>query len=147
MWRLLQRSFHRLRLMAYRRRVEQALGGDRLRLKSVWNRLEIEWRARDLHPWDRDLAREKQAQIFVNQCLSDTEEAILTLFAALPQVDVLELKVTAPESEAVLLAGTVPRSAVDEEERRPLSVKMRLDAMGVRYREIDRYLEGLEAEG
>ncbi len=141
MWRLLSKSFHQVRLLAYRRRIAQALGGDRLRLKSVWNRLEIEWCARDLHPWDREFSPERRAQIFAGQCLADTEEAILTLFAELPHVDVLEVKVVAPGSDAVLLAGTVHRSAVMEE-RKPQSVKMRLHAMGVRYGGIDSYLEG-----
>jgi hypothetical protein len=154
MWRLFQRSFHQLRLLAYRRRIEQALaftsrgaaGRNGLRLKSVWNRLEIEWCARDLHPWDRDLPPQKRAQLVVKQCLADTEEAILTLFTALPQIDVLELKVVAPGSDAVLLAGTVHRSSLAEERRKPLSVKMRLNDMGVRYRSIDSYLESFEAE-
>src|SRR6185312_9442898 len=135
MWRLFQRSLQKLRKVAYRRRIEQALGRDRLRLESVWNRLEIEWRARDLHPWDRDFPPRERARIFATQCLADTEEAIVTLFTAMPQVDVLEVKVVAPGSDAVLVAGTVHRSAVAvaEENGKPLSVKMRLNAMGVRY--------------
>lgn len=121
-------------------------GGDRLRLKSLWNRLEIEWCARDLHPWDRDRPPPERAQRFVKQCLADTEEAILTLFTAMPQVDVLELKVVAPDSGSVLLEGTVHRSDLGGERPKPLSVRMRLDEMGVRCRSIDSYLESFESE-
>ena len=96
-----------MRLVIYRRRIEQALGCDRLRLKSVWNRLEIEWCARDLHPWDREIPPHRRAQIFAGQCLADTEEAILTLFSSLPHVDVLELKVVAPGSDTVLRARCI----------------------------------------
>jgi hypothetical protein len=139
MWQLFRRGFHELRLRAWRGRIERALalagrgavGRDRLRLKSVWNRLEIEWAARDLHPWDSDRPSPERAQLFADQCLGDTEEAIRTLFAAMPQMDVLELKVVAPESDAVLLAGTVHRSALAED-RRLSSVRMRLDRLGVR---------------
>ncbi|HVA69081.1 MAG TPA: hypothetical protein VNF45_07180 [Candidatus Binataceae bacterium] len=35
------------------------------------SRLEIEWRARDIHPWDSGVALERRAAMFVEQSLSD----------------------------------------------------------------------------
>jgi hypothetical protein len=35
---------------------------DGLSLRSMRNRLEVEWQAREIHPWDRGLALERSAQ-------------------------------------------------------------------------------------
>src|SRR4051812_31396912 len=84
---------------------------DGLSLLRAHNRLEIRWRARDIHPWDAGLHPEDRAQRFAGQLLADTEDAIIRLFEAFPQVDVLDLRVFAPSSDTVILSGRVPRSA------------------------------------
>ena len=37
---------------------------DVLHLDALSLRLRVEWRARDVHPWDRDLSEHRQAQLF-----------------------------------------------------------------------------------
>jgi hypothetical protein len=74
-------------------------------------RLDIAWRTRDIHPWDRDDPPEKKAALFVQQCLEDTDAAITRLFDTLPQVDIIHLKVLEGTSEKIIMAGTVHRSS------------------------------------
>jgi hypothetical protein len=148
MWQGLRKYLTRSKRHWYRRRLEYALAltgrgevrRDGLRLDRIRSRLEIQWRARDIHPWDRDSPPEKRAQILLEQALADTEEAISRLFEALPEVDVIELAVIQPASEGVMLAGTVERSAWSEKPQH-LSVKMRLQEMGVGYRLAGSYFE------
>jgi hypothetical protein len=48
---------------------------------SVATHLEIEWRARDIHAWDRDLlSASERTAAFVDQALRDTGAAICRLF-------------------------------------------------------------------
>src|SRR2546425_83344 len=101
---------------------------DGLTLIRVRNRLELRWRARDIHPWDAQASN--KAQLFGEQLLSDTEAVILRLFKALPQVDMIDLKVFVPTSETVIMAGVVNRSDL-EAARNLMSVRMRLQQMGV----------------
>src|SRR5262245_31641909 len=62
MWQLLRRSIRRLDLWRFRHEIKDALAlhrrgevrSDGLTLENVRNHLEIRWRARDIHPWDRD---------------------------------------------------------------------------------------------
>lgn len=115
---------------------------DGLKLKKALNRLEIEWRARDVHPWDRNVSPEEKGHLFVEQCLADTEAAILRLFEALPQVDILELRVVDPRSEATILAGAVNRSTMEDNDR--LSVGMRLKLSGVNFRSSGWEFEALD---
>ena len=42
--------------------------------------LKLEWRARDIHPWDRDLPPAQQAELFSEQALQDTDVALNRLF-------------------------------------------------------------------
>jgi hypothetical protein len=141
MWQILKSCLHRLKLLMYRGRIERVLArigrgdvrGDGLRLNKVCNRLVIQWRARDIHPWDRGLPVERSAAALDEQTLADTEAAISRLFEALPQVDVIDLTVLGPASEATMLAGTVHRSVLSGS-RRLLSVRMRLRELGVDYR-------------
>jgi hypothetical protein len=125
----------------YRGRIERVLArigrgdvrGDGLRLNKVCNRMVIQWRARNIHPWDRSLPIEGRAAALAEQTLADTETAISKLFEALPQVDVIDLTVLGPESETTMMAGTVHRSVLTGS-RRLLSVRMRLRELGVDYR-------------
>lgn len=63
-----------------RRRVIKALAlnqrgearRDGLALNYFRDRLEIEWQARNIHPWDRDLPPARVARLFAEQCLDDT---------------------------------------------------------------------------
>jgi hypothetical protein len=74
----------------------------------------VEWRARDLHPWDYDLSTQRQAQLFARQCLKDVDAAITRLFERVPEMHVLEIVVRAPRSEAVLMSGVVHRDDLRE---------------------------------
>src|SRR5471030_1222940 len=120
MWQILKNCLHGLKLRMYRGRIGRVLARigrgdvrrDGLRLNRICNRLEIQWRARDIHPWDRSLPLESSAAALVEQTLADTEAAIARLFEALPQVDVIDLTVLGPASETTVLAGTVHRSVL-----------------------------------
>ncbi len=70
---------------------------DGLSLNHLRNRLEIEWRAREIHPWDRDLPAIRVAQLFAEQCLDDANAALERLFSSLPEIAVIEFKVIEPE--------------------------------------------------
>jgi hypothetical protein len=154
MWRTLRACLPRLMLRRYRRRIEHVLAlvgrgevrCDGLRLNQVSNRLEIQWRARDIHPWDRDLPRERRAPIFVEQSLADTETAISRLFETFPELDVIDLSVLDPESEFTMIAGTIDRSAWTGNRRR-VSLRMRLSDLGVRYRFPGALFEALDSSG
>jgi hypothetical protein len=136
----------------YKRSIKRALAlhlrgevrRDGLNPISVTTRLEIEWRARDIHPWDRDLlpAPEKAAA-FVDQALHDTEAAICRLFTALPPLHVIALKVLDRASQDVILSGSVSRPDFAAREER-LSVGMRLMYMGVTHHSEGSLFEPLE---
>src|SRR5579862_2471229 len=146
MLHLLKTLLHRIYRHRYQRELARALAlqlrgevrNDGLEMMSAGTELHIEWRARDIHPWDRNLrlAPEKapgqKASAFVDQALADTEAAIYRLFASLPQVDTIGLRVLDRESEHVILAGTVTRFLAATQDR-TLSIGMRLRYMGVTY--------------
>lgn len=115
--------------LALHRRAEVRRDG--LSLLRAHNRLEIRWRARDIHPWDTALQPENRAERFAGQLLSDTEDAIVRLFEAFPQVDVIDLRVFEPSSDTVMLLGRVPRSALTTV-RNVESIRMRLLLLGVK---------------
>ena len=141
MWQFLELLLRRCDALRHRRNVGRALAlhlrgearRDGLRLDKLCHRLEIQWRARDIHPWDRELvgARERRP-LFFEQSLTDTEAAIFRLFKALPVVDVLDITILDHTSDSVIIAGTVYRSML-EQGRNLLSVRMRLREMGVTY--------------
>ena len=95
------------------------------------SQLAIQWRARDVHPWDHDLAPAKKEAIFVEQCLADTEAAIIRLFDALPYIDEIEVNVLAPTTESPIMTGTVCRADLNSP-RFVASVRMRLRNLGIR---------------
>jgi hypothetical protein len=139
MWRRLTNAIQKLDALRYRRGIERALAlhrrgearRDGLKLKKLSNRLAIEWQARDVHPWDRHNPPERKGALLVRQSLADAEAAITRLFQFLPQIDVIALTVLDHNSESVIMAGTVYRSA--EEPDAELSVGMRLWERGVKY--------------
>jgi hypothetical protein len=125
MWELLERYLRKHGW--YRRRIEQALDLERrgearkdgLQLGEMRHRLEIRWQAR-----------------FIAQALLDTEAAIARLFEALPEVDLIDLRVTEPESDAIMLSGTVHRCDLQNIRPSP-SVRMRLSEMGVSFEALE----------
>jgi hypothetical protein len=88
---------------------------DGLVLTKASHHLDIEWRARDIHPWDRDpcCSPEDEERLFNEQCLADAESAIRRLFSALPILDEIQFRVTRPDSDDELLAGRVERTVLE----------------------------------
>jgi hypothetical protein len=140
MWRLWKQRLRRAELRRYKKKVEGALAlqrrgegrRDGLILETVCNSMQVRWRARRMHPWDRNLPNSERELAFQQQTLADIEAAILRLFEGLPQIDVLQVCVLEPKSETVIAEGAVHRSALAEV-RALLSVGMRLRDLGLRY--------------
>src|SRR5580658_7640103 len=152
MLHVLRPLFRKLDRFRYRQNIKGALAlhrrgevrKDGLTAVSVTTHLEIEWRARDVHPWDRPLlSRGERAAAFVRQSLADTESAVQRLFQALPHVDVLTLRVLDHASEAVIISGTVARPDVSNRDER-LSIGMRLRYLGLTYHSAGSLFEPLE---
>jgi hypothetical protein len=119
---------------------------DGLNLGAVTTHLDIEWRARDIHPWDRGLlSPSERANAFVEQALADTEAAIHRLFAALAQVDTITLKVREFGSERLIISGTVFRPSTSDRSQE-LSIGMRLRYLGVTYHSAGSLFEALEED-
>ena len=142
MRQLFERCFRKLDHWRFRRNLEDALAlqrrgearSDGLRLDAMSSHLEIRWRAREIHPWDRDLLSGSRKQAaFAEQALADTEAAILRLFEKLPHVDVIQLRVLEPDSETLIAAGMVHRTDLSARRAHLLSVGMRLRDIGVQY--------------
>ena len=103
---------------------------DGLTLLQASHRLEIEWRARDVHPWDRGSESAERGRIFAEQSLEDSDAVLSRLFKELPAVDVIAFRVLHPDSSRQILAGTVERSA-RVPDTRGLSTRTRLWHRGV----------------
>lgn len=152
MWRRLYRTWTAAReRRRFRKRIRQALklsargavANDGLPLRNLSSRLNVEWCARDVQPWDRDLPAEQQTKLFVEQCLTDTVVAIRRMFERMAEVDVIDIRVVEPERPgATVLAGTVCRDDVRAARRYP-SPKMNLEVLGVRYHIIEGGFEPL----
>jgi hypothetical protein len=107
--------------------------------------LKLEWRARDVHPWDCDLPLAEQTELFSRQALQDTDVALIRLFQGLPEIEQIEFQVVKPDGFGeVILTGAVDRERVLASER-PLSLRMRLLNLGVIYRMADNHLVLLPA--
>jgi len=131
--------FRRLDGRRYKRNIARALAlhrrgevrKDGLTPARVTTRFDIEWHARDIHPWDRSLlSPARRAQAYVQQALSDTETAVCRLFEALPQVDVLTVKVLDRTSMSVIISGSVAREDFGARDQR-ISIGMRLLYLGL----------------
>jgi hypothetical protein len=105
--------------------------------------LTISWRARDVHPWDSDLAADRKALRLVEQTFSDTLAALERLFMVLPEVDVIDLRVheTDTRKHGTLLRGLISRR--EFETCRMRSLAMRLRMLGVNYTLVNSHLEPL----
>jgi hypothetical protein len=139
MLQILEALFRKLDGRRYKRNIKRALAlhlrgevrKDGLTPISVTTHCNIEWHARDVHPWDRGLLPPAQmALAFVRQSLTDTEAAIGRLFEALPQVDVLTVKVLHCTAESVIISGSVSRRDFAARDQQ-LSVGMRLLYLGL----------------
>jgi hypothetical protein len=115
---------------------------DGLKLNRACGRLEVEWTARDIHPWDRNDASEIKAQKFFEQFLADTETAIDRLFRALPYIDRIDATIRDPGSDAVIASGTLER--ICQSSHISNSARMRLLARGLRCNLNDAYFERLQ---
>jgi hypothetical protein len=154
MLHVLETLLRKLDRCRYRRNIDRALAlhlrgevrRDGLNPTSLTTHLEIEWRARDIHPWDRGLlSRAQRAAAFVEQSLADTEAAIYRLFEALPPVDAITLRVFDPTSDNVIISGTVLRAGMvarDED----LSIGMRLRYLGLTYHSAGFLFETLKED-
>jgi hypothetical protein len=109
-----------------------AVWNDVLSIQDLSFRLHVEWLARDVHPWDRDLPERRQAELFAQQCLEDVDAAIPRLFEQLPEIDVLEIGVLERGSRTRIIAGTIHRS--DLVARQSSSLGMRLRMARINYR-------------
>jgi hypothetical protein len=114
---------------------------DGLSLTSMRNRLEVEWQAREIHPWDQGLPPERTAQKFVVQCLEDVDAAISRLFATLPDTDEIVLRVLDPTSGDPIVVGTVARA--EAAAATAGSVGMKLKSLGLVYRLVNWQFEPL----
>jgi hypothetical protein len=102
--------------------------------------LKLEWRARDIHPWDCDLPLTEQAELFSEQALQDTDAALIRLFQGLAEIEQIEFQVLKPDGFGdVILAGVVDRERVLAPELQ-LSLRMRLLNLGITYQTVDNRL-------
>jgi hypothetical protein len=149
MLRTLVERLIKRRVMPVRARVKEALAlhrrgevrADDPQLLDLALRMQVRWRARELHPWDRDLTGDRAARKLARQCLSDTEAILERLFEKCPDVDVIELSVIEPDPDGNrrVIFGTVHRDEFAE--WHPLSTDMRLRLVGLHYRLVDEELE------
>ena len=152
---VLENVFRKLDGYRYKHKMENALAlhlrgevrRDGLNLTRATTHLEIEWRARDIHPWDRDLLSPvERAAAFVKQLLVDTEAAVCRLFEGLPQVDVITLRVLDEISDNPVISGTVSRADILARNER-LSIGMRLRYLGLTYQLAGSLYEALDEGG
>jgi hypothetical protein len=134
-----------------RRAIDRALalkprGGvkrDKLRVNWLSGQLQVEWAAREIHPWDRDLPPDRQAKMFCDQTITDVDRAVGKLFQALPEIDAITIRVVEPNNaRRVLIAGTVLRKDLSVA-RSPSSSRMRLKLLGIQYQTDGERLEAL----
>lgn len=116
---------------------------DGLTLLDVSIKLTVNWRARDIHPWDRDLPEERAAPRLLDQTLHDTEDAVERIFSAFPEANTLELNVfeSEPASNRVIMSGLVVRS--DLGRCASSSIGMRLRMLGINYRLASQRLDAI----
>jgi hypothetical protein len=99
--------------------------------------LKVEWYARDLHPWDRDLPVERRAERFAADVMADTVVAIRQMFDRLAEIDAIQIRVLEPiEPHKTVLAGTVRRDDLNATRGCP-SPAMSLKLLGVQHRLTD----------
>ena len=149
--RLITRFVQERRQRQMWRRLAKALGigrrpadsADVTPLRHVSTHMEIEWYARDIHPWDRDLPDKRKAALFAEGSLAHTATAIRRAFERFPEVTSVSIRVLAPRKpHGILFAGSVSRldlAGVPEN----LSPAMTLKLLGITYQMSDGVLEPL----
>jgi hypothetical protein len=133
----------------FNRRIQRALKlnlrgegrSDGLPLKSANTSLELEWHARDIHPWDKALPSRNADAQFVNQAIQDTDAVLMRLFATLPHVDTINVFVYEPSSDGVIMSGEVMRTSLAGP--RPLSDRIWRGQLGIRFHIIDNRFQPL----
>ena len=107
-------------------------------------RLAISWRARNLHPWDRDLVGDRRALRLVEQTLSDTEAALERLFVLVPEIDAIDLRVLEADArrDELLMSGSIVRR--EFETWHPFSTVMRLKLLGLNFNLVNSRFEPLD---
>ncbi|HZP45048.1 MAG TPA: hypothetical protein VFB15_05310 [Candidatus Binataceae bacterium] len=153
MWlvRLMAKVSNFYRAHVFWRKVESALAlhqrgearADGLEILSAKTVLQIEWLARAIHPWDRDLPPSAIERRFAKQCLTDTDAALKRLFDEIPILDRVEIAVRRAPTRPPLIRGTVQRKHLNES--RAESVGMRLRALGLGFRMSNLGLEEMES--
>jgi hypothetical protein len=134
-WRKVQRA------LALNQRGE--VRSDGLEMTAAKTTLRIDWIAREIHPWDRDLPAETAERLFSQQCLDDANAAITRLFAEIPVLDSIEVRVRRDISRPPILEGTVYRlDSISSNDF--ASTGMRLRAIGLRFRMSNLCLEEVE---
>ena len=114
-----------------------AVPDDGPRVREMSLALKLEWHARDLHPWDCDLPADRRAELFTAELMAETIVAIRQAFERLAEVDVIEIRVLAPnEPGKTVLAGTVCRDDLIAARACP-SPAMSLKLLGIQYRLAD----------
>ena len=112
-------------------------------LRELSGQLRVVWHARRIAPWDLHLPSARQAVLFSDLTMRDTDAAIRRLFEELPEIHSLEVQVLEPvPAHRPLIAGTVLR----DEALAVISLTspgMRLKMMGVRYDLTDGQLNPL----
>jgi hypothetical protein len=146
---LLKKFRTKWKLRRARRALESALAlhrrgeirNDGLALVDYSVKLTVSWRARGIHPWDRDMPEEKVAQRLVNQTMHDVEDALERIFHAFPEAITLDVNVfeNVSDSDRIIMSGLVERSDLG---RFPAaSIAMRLRMLGINYHLADQQLE------
>jgi hypothetical protein len=131
------------RALALHRRGEVRTDG--LELTAVRTTMRVEWVAREIHPWDRNIRRERRERFFTQQCLDDTAAAIGRLFEKMPDLNTLEIRVLREASGPLLLAGVVNRDQIKPVAN--LAPGMKLKTLGIRFQIFNWQLEPLSAPG
>jgi hypothetical protein len=133
---LMRRGIRSLVNRALALRPRGGLVNDRLVLHKLSGQLQLEWHARAVHPWDRDLPPCSQVEAYFEQAVADTDLAIGRIFQRLPEIDVIEIRVLDTQDPTkIMLAGVVTREDALGTDLSH-SPKMRLKMMGIQYAKI-----------
>lgn len=115
---------------------------DGLRLLSAKTILSIEWLARSIHPWDRDLPAAQAERVFTQQCLHDTSAALTRLFDEIPVLEAIEVRVRRVPSRPPIVFGTVRRDCLKNIDCPSIGMKLR--TIGLSFKMTNLCLDEIE---
>jgi hypothetical protein len=149
--RFLQKLHRRLKPKSLRKRVNRALAlhrrgevrADGLELRNMKTTIRVEWVAREIHPWDRQIASRLKERLFARQSLEDVDAAITRLFEQLPEADAFEVRVLREGDNRLLFHGRVERADVAVASHS--SPLMKLNSLGIKFQVSNWQLEPLLA--